>query len=308
MLRYRLTLGPLLIMALIGIAWLDQWLQGRPISEFWRVVLLQRRPELPPGVAIFVVMVVASILASRELARILKDKGILASKRITTTASLTGVLVSCVVPTDRPGPVAVAIVSSAAVWVLLLALVFYSRRRTFEGVVAAAGGALLAFVYLGLMFGFMLAIRREHSVWVLVWTILVTKASDTGAFATGKLMGRHKMIYWLSPGKTWEGFVGGLVLAAAVGVLGLWALPSIHAAQGIDEPVPHPVTGALAGVLLGLTAVLGDLIASLFKRDAGIKDSSSVLPGFGGVLDVLDSPLLVAPVAYWWIHLVHRAA
>jgi phosphatidate cytidylyltransferase len=305
-LRYRLTLGPVMIAILIAVCWLDQWLQGRPLSPFWQHALLQRQPEVPPGLAIFIVMVIASVLASRELSRILRDKGILASKRITTTASLTGVLVSCMVPAQWPATIGVAIVSSAAIGVLLLALVFYSRHRTVQGVIAGAGGALLAFVYLGLMFGFILAIRREHTVWVLLWVILVTKSSDIGAFATGTLIGRHKMILWLSPGKTWEGFFGGVALAALVGAGGLFLIGRLHAAQGIAEPMPPAWTGAAAGVLFGVTAVLGDLIASLFKRDAGIKDAGSVLPGFGGVLDVLDSPLLVAPIAYWWVQLVHQ--
>jgi phosphatidate cytidylyltransferase len=193
----------------------------------------------------------------------------------------------------------VAVVSSVAVVVLLASLGFNSRNKTVEGVVAAAGGTLLSFVYLGLMFGFILAIRREHSVWVLFWVILVAKACDIGAYFTGRAIGRHKLIHWLSPGKTWEGLAGGVALAAAVGVGGLWALR----ACGVEGPAPW--TGALAGVLFGLTGQLGDLIESLFKRDAGVKDSSAVLPGFGGVLDVLDSPLLVAPVAYWWLHSLH---
>jgi phosphatidate cytidylyltransferase len=306
-LKYRLTLGPLLIAFLIAICWFDQWLQGRPIPAALQHLLLQREPAAPPGLAIFFVMVAASILASRELARILRDKGILASKRITTTASLTGVLVSTIVPADWPATLGVAAVSSAAVGVFVLSLGFYSRHRTVQGTVAAAGGTLLSFVYLGLMFGFILAIRREHTVWVLLWVILVTKSSDIGAFATGKLIGRHKMILWLSPGKTWEGFFGGVALAAAIGAIGLLGLAAIHRVQGMREPVPPAWTGAAAGILFGVTAVMGDLIASLFKRDAGIKDSSSIIPGFGGILDVIDSPLLVAPVAFWWVHFVHRA-
>ncbi len=287
MLRYRLTLGPVLIALLVAISWLDQFLEGRG----W-----------PPGIALFPVMILASVMASRELSRILKDKGIQASKRVMTTASITGLLVSCAVPADWSATKSVAAVSSAAVGVLMLSILFYSRRRSVEGAVAAAGGTLLSFVYLGLMFGFVLAIRRHHSVWLLLWVILTTKASDIGAFATGKAIGRHKLILWLSPGKTWEGLFGGVVLSAAVGASGLWLLARWHA-----EAVPPAWTGAFAGVLFGLTGVVGDLIASLFKRDAGLKDAGHVLPGFGGVLDVLDSALLVAPVAFWWLELVHSA-
>lgn len=287
MLRYRLIFGPILIVALVAVAWLDQELERR---------------GLPPGIALFPVMILASVMASRELSRILKDKAILASKRIMTTASITGLLVSCVVPAAWPSTLSVAVVSSAAVGVLLLSLLFYSRNRTVEGAVAAAGGTLLAFVYLGLMFGFVLAIRRQHSVWLLLWVILTTKASDIGAFATGKAIGRHKLVRWLSPGKTWEGLFGGVALSAAVGTAGLWLLGYFRA-----ESVPALWTGAAAGGVFGLTGVVGDLIASLFKRDAGLKDAGHVLPGFGGVLDVLDSALLVAPVAFWWIELVHGA-
>jgi phosphatidate cytidylyltransferase len=163
------------------------------------------------------------------------------------------------------------------------------------GVVASAGGTLLAFVYLGLMSGFLLAIRREHSVWVLAWVILTTKACDIGAYFAGRSLGRHKLISWLSPGKTWEGLAGGLVASAVIGAAGLALV------RRVEPGLPPWWTGFIAGALFGLTGQFGDLIESLFKRDAGIKDASSVLPGFGGVLDVLDSPLMVAPVAYWWL-------
>lgn len=264
----------------------------------WLRPLFLGREVVPPGVGVFLVSLVASILAARELAAIMKANGIEASKRITTTAAITGLLVSCIVPMRETAITAVAIVCSAAVAMLLLSLVFYSRRRTVEGAVASAGGTLLSFVYLGLMVGFFLAIRRQHSIWVLAWIVMTTKSCDIGAYFTGKALGRHKLILWLSPGKTWEGLAGGVALAAGVGAVGLWML---------REPGLPPVwTGALAGALFGLTGQLGDLIESLFKRDAGMKDASSVLPGFGGVLDVLDSPAMVAPVAFWWLWAFHH--
>jgi len=247
-------------------------------------------------VVLFLLCGVLSWLSARELAVIFTANSIPASKRIMTGAAVLGLLASVIVPARLPAPTAVAIVSSAAIAVLLASLIFHSRHRTVEGVVAAAGGSLLAFVYLGLMFGFVLAIRREHTVWVLLWVVLVTKSCDIGAYFTGKSVGRHKLIPWLSPGKTWEGLIGGVVLATIVGTAGLWAIGLWTA-----EPRLPWWAGLSAGVLFGLTGQMGDLIASLFKRDAGLKDSSSILPGFGGILDVLDSPLLVAPVAYWWL-------
>jgi phosphatidate cytidylyltransferase len=293
--RQRLLLGPVLIAVLLAVGAGDQWLEGAAIPEALRGAFFGRI-TFPPGVLIFLFCAAVSFLSARELAAIFVANSIRASKRIMTGAAVMGLLVSAIVPATIPATVAVAIVSSAAVGVLLASLVFHSRHRSVEGAVAAAGGSLLAFVYLGLMFGFVLAIRREHEVWVLLWIILVTKSCDIGAYFTGKSMGRHKLIPWLSPGKTWEGLIGGLVLAAVAGAIGQWLLGNrLH-----DATVPV-WAGAVAGVLFGATGQLGDLIASLFKRDAGIKDSSRVLPGFGGVLDVLDSPLLVAPVAYWWL-------
>jgi phosphatidate cytidylyltransferase len=293
--RQRLLLGPILILCLIGLAWLDQRLQGAPVPRPLQPILLGLE-VFPAGVIIFLFCALISILSARELAAIFKANNIPASKRIMTGAAILGLLVSAIVPSSMPAAVAVQIVSSAAVLVLLASLLFHSRGRTVEGAVAAAGGSLLAFVYLGLMFGFVLAIRRDYPVWVLFWIILVAKACDIGAYFTGKSIGRHKLIPWLSPGKTWEGLFGGLTLAAVVGALG-----GIVLTRNLPQIGFPWWSGAVAGILFGLTGQLGDLIASLFKRDAGMKDSSHILPGFGGVLDVLDSPLLVAPIAYWWL-------
>lgn len=300
-LKQRLLLGPVLIVALVALAWADRGLE-RSAWPSW-LDWLDTRSAFPPGVVLFAACVLLSVLASRELARILRDKGIQASKRILTLAALAGLLVSCVVPSGLPAPKAVALVSTVAIVVLMVSLLYHSRHKTVQGAVASAGGTLLAFVYLGLLFGFLLAIRREHTVWLLLWVLLVTKSSDIGAYFTGRAIGRHKLILWLSPGKTWEGLAGGCAMAAGVGVVGLLVLDALAV-----EPVPPAWSGLAAGVLFGLTGQLGDLTASLFKRDAGIKDSGRSLPGFGGVLDVIDSPLLVAPVAYWWIAMVHPSA
>jgi phosphatidate cytidylyltransferase len=184
--------------------------------------------------------------------------------------------------------------------VLLGSMVWHSRTRSSKGVLVAAGAALLSFVYFGLMFGFVLALRREHSAWVVLGILVITKSCDIGAYFTGKTIGRHKLILWLSPGKTWEGLVGGVVTAAALGVLFAYLVTT----QGISE-APHVMAwwhGALLGAFLAIAGQTGDLVESLLKRDAGVKDSSSLVPGFGGVLDIIDSLLPAAPVAYWLLH------
>jgi phosphatidate cytidylyltransferase len=132
--------------------------------------------------------------------------------------------------------------------------------------------------------------------------------TDTGAYFTGRWLGRHKLIPWLSPNKTWEGLAGGIVVAllCAVGV-GYW----LHAAQLAPRPPAGPLIGwlALFGLLMAGLSVAGDLSASLLKRDAAVKDSGTALPGLGGILDVLDSPLLAAPVAWlFWTRFVQHSA
>lgn len=297
MLKQRLLLGPLLILLLIGGVWLDDRIDRMPTPEWAKGFYTD--PTLPPGVIVFLVVVPMSFLAARELVRILRDKGIQTSKRLSCASALVGLGVSCLVPLELDGHMAATIVSTAAAAVLTCSLAFYSRKQTVEGVIAATGGTLLAFVYLGLMFGFILAIRREHSAWTLLWILVTTKSCDIGAYATGKTIGKHKLIAWLSPGKTWEGLAGGVTLAAIVGALGLELLR-----RAGHTTLPPWQGGLLAGVLFGLVGQVGDLMASLLKRDAGRKDAGGILPGFGGMLDVIDSPLLVAPFAYWWLRAV----
>lgn len=298
MLKQRLLLGPVLILLLVGGIWLDSWLDAQPLPG-WLSALLPGHPDFPPGVIVFTVVLVLSFIAARELVRILRDKGIQASMRLSCAAAVLGLGVSCLVPSEFRGEHSATIVSSAAAMVLVTSLAFYSRRQTVEGVIAATGGTLLAFVYLGLMFGFVLAIRREHSAWTLLWILVTTKSCDIGAYFTGKAIGRHKLIVWLSPGKTWEGLAGGTLLAAAVGALGVELLR-----QYGHTALPTWQGGALAGVLFAIVGQVGDLMASLLKRDAGLKDAGKILPGFGGMLDVIDSPLLVAPAAYWLLRVV----
>ena len=141
----------------------------------------------------------------------------------------------------------------------------------------------------------LLTAQPEGEWWTLGFIILVA-LSDTGAYAAGLLWGRHQMAPVISPKKTWEGFAGGAVAASLGGVIMGWLLPGMSL-----------FTGAVLGVLIFLSATLGDLAESLIKRDLGIKDMSSWIPGHGGFLDRLDSILPSAAVAYacYWL-LVQR--
>jgi phosphatidate cytidylyltransferase len=128
----------------------------------------------------------------------------------------------------------------------------------------------------------------------LLYFILVTKFSDMGAYAIGSLIGKHKMIPRISPGKTWEGFGGAIVVSTGASLVfvhffgaHMYGMNSLHA--------------IILGVVLSSTAVVGDLIESLFKREAGLKDSGNFFPGIGGILDLLDSLLFNAPIMYLYL-------
>jgi phosphatidate cytidylyltransferase len=124
---------------------------------------------------------------------------------------------------------------------------------------------------------------------VLVIFLAAAKFTDIGAYFTGSFIGKHKMIPWLSPGKSWEGLVGGLATAAGISVLLAWLL--------LEGDQPPLRMWAIFGPVVGLAGQFGDLCESLLKRAAGAKDSGALVPEFGGVLDMLDSVLLSAPVA-----------
>jgi phosphatidate cytidylyltransferase len=166
------------------------------------------------------------------------------------------------------------------------------------GVVARIALTVWIVAYLGVLPSFLAQLRwlsteanRSRGVTAIALAIFVPKACDIGAYFTGRLLGRTPMTPALSPKKTWEGLVGGLALAILVAV-----------AMNYFSPVlPNALLAAGFGFTVAVAGVLGDLAESLVKRDCRRKDASQVVPGFGGVLDVVDSILFAAPVAYWFL-------
>ena len=305
--RTRLTLGPILIAVLLAGLWLDQLIEGMawPLA----IPMLGFNGTAPPAVIVLPVMLLIGGLGGRELAIMLKAKGVHASRLTLAFAAITGLLASTPLfaylssgsspeGSSFPGDGSAGLASVAAAMVLV-GIVHHARTRTSEGAMLGIGAVLFAFVYLGLTFGFLLRIRFEHSVWVLVWVLATVKSCDIFAYFTGKAIGKRKLILWLSPGKTWEGLVGGLIGSAVVGGAGLALLTQFTSFNPGGMATMAALAGAVVGAAMGLVGQLGDLMASMMKRDAGIKDSSSLVPGFGGVLDLVDSPILVAPLAYW---------
>jgi phosphatidate cytidylyltransferase len=178
---------------------------------------------------------------------------------------------------------------------------FFSRSNT-AGILAIST-SLFGLMYVPWLLNFIQKINFFPGVeghFYLLYFLLITKFSDTGAYVVGSLIGRHKMIPRISPGKTWEGFGGaifGSVLASLIFVhfLGsrMFGMNEFHA--------------SILGVILSVGAVIGDLIESIFKREAGVKDSGKFFPGIGGILDLLDSLLFNAPIMYLYLrHVLTR--
>jgi phosphatidate cytidylyltransferase len=153
---------------------------------------------------------------------------------------------------------------------------------------------LLNFIQKISFFPFPTGSPADAGKFFLLYFILITKFSDMGAYAVGSLIGKHKMIPRISPGKTWEGFFGAIVVSAAASV----AFVHFFGARMVGMNLMHAI---ILGVILSVTAVIGDLIESLFKREAGVKDSGKLFPGIGGILDLLDSLLFNAPLMYLYL-------
>jgi phosphatidate cytidylyltransferase len=189
-----------------------------------------------------------------------------------------------------PGGLGVPLSPLAALLVLTFAL---SRGADFESVSAAAA-TLLGAVYVGALGGTIGALRLlppvERGPWRILMLLVVIMASDTAAFFVGHAFGRRRLAPAVSPGKSVEGALGGIaggVLGAfVVRHLGLPGMPAVHA--------------AVLGALVAAVGIVGDLDESLLKRWAGVKDSGTLLPGHGGMLDRLDSLLFGAPVLYYY--------
>jgi phosphatidate cytidylyltransferase len=192
----------------------------------------------------------------------------------------------------------------------LVFVVEMARYQAPGGTTIRIALSVLAIAYLGLFGSFLVALRlvadNSWGMAALVSTILIAKMTDTGAYFTGRLLGRHPMAPRLSPKKTIEGAAGGIV--AAVASSGLFFVVLLPRWFVVAPPVLDAWRWIAHGLLLAVVSMLGDLAESLLKRDLGSKDASQRLPGMGGVLDVVDSLLLVAPVAYisWAAGLVGR--
>lgn len=189
------------------------------------------------------------------------------------------------------------IVPSLLVTLIAIISVPLFSRAPLEQSLRDGAMTLFGVLYLGLTLGPLSMTRLlPQGEWLIFFLLLVTWAADTGAYYVGTLYGRHRLAPLISPKKTYEGLVGGLIASIiAAYAVRWWFLPEL---SGLDCLV--------LGSLLAITGLWGDLTESVMKRSAGIKDSGGILPGHGGMLDRLDSLLFTAPAFYYYVTMVSR--
>jgi phosphatidate cytidylyltransferase len=168
------------------------------------------------------------------------------------------------------------------------------RGAPFDKMIASSGATILGVLYIALLGTHLVLIRTgfepQLSAHLLSFFFLVLMGSDTGAYYTGRAIGKHKLAPSISPGKTWEGAVGGVVAALAMAVLAhYWFFREL--------PLRWMLPLAL---VMSIVGILGDLVESALKRSASAKDAANILPGHGGLLDRLDSLLFNAPLIYYF--------
>jgi phosphatidate cytidylyltransferase len=292
-LRVRLLAAAAIIGPLLLLLWLDtQHNAGRP------------------GIWLGPVAVLASQLACQETLSLMRSRQLPVNGRTCHIGTLATVGCSLVplcwtdyppnCPLGKPGWTLVGACIGWGVIALSEMLVFPSPHSA----MSRMAHATFVVMYCGVLPAFLVQLRLLEpagtGMLALVGTIVVVKLSDTGAFFVGRSWGRTKLAPVLSPKKTVEGAVGGVIAAGLGSALTLYILgPTLF---GVTIANVSAIKCCGYGLSLALAGMFGDLFESLLKRDANTKDSSGWLPGLGGVLDVLDSILAAAPVSFaWWI-------
>lgn len=323
MLHWRLILAAIAITLVLGLAWLDQF-GPRPGLVMLPLAVVSAWMCAGEILRLYQQAAADRMGGSRSEAKRDRTKSIPWAPLVYAATMLT-VLASTAPMTlyypdggvsGRTGWIAWGLIGG-----LLLALIY--EMCTYDGpdqppgtILTRISRTMFAIAYAGGLMGFLVQLRIiSGGVWgedcrwgmlALLSTIAVVKLNDTGAYFAGHAFGRHKMTPKLSPGKTWEGSVGGFIGSVAGALFFLGPVAGWLGCE-TDQTTNQWLAGALIyAVVVGLTGVLGDLAVSLLKRDAGVKDSSTWMPGFGGFMDLLDSILLAAPVSYalWMGHVV----
>lgn len=297
MLAHRLLFGGIMIAVFMAVIIFDEWLA--PWYPGWLLLTLAAMTKT----ALEVVGLLRRTSAKPSTNTVLG--GVLALVAANWAPHLSAALHQGTLPTSVApslGPAAPVVVFAWPLWTFAMVVMaaFIAQSVQFDQpgqTMSTIAGTILAIAYVGLLGSFVVQLRwmggPGEGLVAIGMLVGAAKGADTGAYTFGRIAGRHKLWPRLSPNKTIEGAIGGLVfaVAAAAGVealarvlLGTWFLSGIGT--------------VIYGVVVGIAAQLGDLMESMIKRDCAQKDASDTLPGFGGVLDVMDSLLFAGPIAY----------
>lgn len=276
MLKTRLWMGSILILLALGITIVDGYL-------------------MPYAPILLITAVLAGFWSTREIIGLLPTKP---HRALTTFSVILVLLANWIGPSLLLSPPWPYVIAAMTVVMLGTMLFEASRFREPNGVVIRLAYTFWIVGYVGMLSSCFLQLRwlpGKASLTALLLGIFIPKMCDTFAYFTGRLVGRHRMTPILSPKKTWEGAAGGLAGA----VLTTWIIQSWPGSYALPLNAWQTV---LLGLSVGLAGMLGDLMESMIKRDCEAKDASQAMPGFGGLLDVLDSILFSAPIMYAWAY------
>lgn len=242
-----------------------------------------------PSVAFFSLILVVGILALGEFYRLhFQDRSLV-------PATVGGFIALSLLLASAQWPYVVServSLLTALLFAFLTPLAFQAdiRRSLLDSAVLVLG-----VLYIGLTLSYLLLTRSlADGTFLIFFLVLITWAGDTGAYYAGTLFGRHRFAPRVSPNKTVEGLIGGLILSVALAhVARMWFVPTFS-----------QVDCWMLGILLTIAGVMGDLAESLLKRSAGVKDSGGLIPGHGGMLDRLDSLLFTGPAFYYYVTLM----
>jgi phosphatidate cytidylyltransferase len=277
MVRHRLFFGTLMTVLFTAVVIFDGWMDGS---------LTSLAADKSIQGTIFCILVILLIVPGQfELSKLAAAKNLKIFLPVSVAASILFAVSRYLqqLAEFQPG----TYFSLLSAFVLLALFLYQYKFYGTSGVLANCGANYFSILYLGLLSGFCVAIRIEFGLWPLLMFVYVVKAADIGAYSIGSMFGKHKFSPKISPGKTWEGMAGA-VGAAIIVAIGFSLICDI---------MPW-WPAVMFGLVFAFIGQLGDLAESMIKRDAEQKDSANKVPGFGGILDIVDSPLVAAPLAY----------
>ena len=281
MLKHRLIFGTLMSVLFLGLIYLDG------------VICISIGEKLVSATILTVLLGLIAIPANIELSALIRKRQGVVFLPITIISSL-------LLATswywrqyfERPFEFHLLYLLFVIAFTVIAIFLYQGRKYGTDGTIINGGVNLFAIFYLGFLSSFMLGIRIEFGIWAMLMAIFTVKSADIGAYTLGKLFGKHKFSPRISPGKTWEGMLGGVIFATITAFAFSYYCDIMRWYQAM-----------IFGAMFAFLGQFGDLAESMIKRDAQEKDSASNVPGFGGVLDVIDSPIFTAPLAYLYFML-----